>query len=274
MTMTADAPLALDPTTFPNLTGPEAEFYEFWWQNIRRSEDPNVMRWLEYEEHSVDRARQRFAELERVVALEGAKVLEVGCQAGAALVALGQLGADAVGIDIDAKAVSAAQLRAKGYQTQLRAEVGTASEMPFSTGEFDIVVSFDVLEHVPDKLAMLHETVRVLRPGGILMLSAPNRFGLKLLAADPHYNRKGITPLPGSVARWWVTNIRGEIEYEVETLPTRSWTERQLVRRGIELLPAPGESLPHPGLRGLPQRFKNELRQGFTIFGNKTVGGT
>lgn len=272
--MIADAPPVLDPTAFPNLTGPEAEFYEFWWQNIRRPEDPNVMRWLEYEESSVDRARQRFEELERVVSLKGAKVLEVGSQAGAALVALGQLGADAVGLDVDTKAVAATQLRANGYQTQVRAEVGTASEMSFSTNEFDIVVSFDVLEHVPDKLAMLHETVRVLRPGGILMLSAPNRFGLKLLAGDPHYNRMGITPLPGSVARWWVTEFRGEIEYDVETLPTRSWTERQLIRRGIQLLPAPGESLPPQGLRGLPQRFKNELRQGFTIFGRKSDGGT
>lgn len=274
MTMIADAPPVLDPATFPNLTGPEARFYEFWWQNIRRPGDPQVMRWLEYEEGSVERARQRFAELERVVALEGAKVLEVGCQAGSALVALDQLGADPVGIDVDAKTVAGAQLRAEGYQAKLRAEVGTASEMSFSTGEFDIVVSFDVLEHVPDKLAMLHEIVRVLRPGGVLMLSAPNRFGLKHLAADPHYNRKGITPLPGSVARWWVTKVLGQIEYGVETLPTRSWTERQLIRRGMQLLPAPGESLPPRGFRGLPQRFTNELRQGFTIFGCKSDGGT
>ncbi len=138
MDTNVDAPMALDPDVFPNLTGPEALFYEFWWKNIMRPEDPHVLRWLEYEEGAVERARERLAQLQRIVELDGAKVLEVGCQAGAALIALDQLGADAVGIDIDDKAVAGAGFRAEGYGAQVRAEVGTASELPYGTGQFDV----------------------------------------------------------------------------------------------------------------------------------------
>ncbi len=273
MTTTYDPaePITLDPAEFPVLTGPEADFFDYWWRNIMLPEDPHNMRWIEYEEGAVERARERLEVLNEMEDVKGKRILEIGCQGGAGLIALAQMGAHAVGIDVDAPNLEAAKIRAKGYGVEVHPTEASASELPYPSGEFDIVVSYDVLEHVPDKEAMLHEAVRVLRPGGLLMLSAPNRWGVKLLLADPHYKRKGITPLPAPLARGWVMHRHHEIEYDVETLPTCSWTERRLRRHGLELIPGPGKTF-GDGVGRLVDRLKDNLRQGFTIYGRKKPG--
>lgn len=264
------AVMELDRERFPNLMGVERPFLEFWSEHILRPDDPHRERWIEYEEGAVERARARTDLIRSVRDVRGQRVLDVGCQNGARLIALAQAGADRpAGIDVDLLGVAAAKVRAEAYGVEIHAKVGSACEMPFATGEFDIVASSDVLEHVPDKVAMLHECARVLKPGGLLCLSAPVRFSVKHLASDPHYHHRGVSILPGGVARWWLTTFRGEQEYEVETLPTRRWTERELRRRGLELLDATDAPRPSPGPSDLVRSLVDELRQGFTIFARK-----
>jgi len=54
---------------------------------------------------------------------------------------------------------------------------GTALNLPFADGRFDTVVSFEVLEHVPDSRVTLTELHRVLKPGGVLILTTPFLWG-------------------------------------------------------------------------------------------------
>ncbi len=260
----------LDPKLYPNLMGRERPFYDLWSESILRDDDPHRQRWIDYEEGAVERAEARNRLVESVTTLEGKRVLDVGCQNGAWLIALGQAGAVPSGIDVVAPAVEAARVRSKACGVDAVAEVGSACEMPFATGEFDVVASSDVLEHVPDKVAMLHECVRVLRPGGYLFLAAPVRFSAKHLIRDPHYGRAGISVLPGRAAGWVATKVYGESEYEVETLPTKAWTIRRLRGFGMEIL----DSAAAPGARPAPgpaamARIVDELRQGFTIIARK-----
>ena len=265
------AMLDLDPDSFPNLTGVERPFYEFWSERILRDDDPHRERWIDYEESAVERAEARNRMVATVTDLTGRRVLDVGCQNGAWLVALGLAGARPTGIDVVAPAVEAARIRTAAHGVAARAEVGSACEMPFATGEFDVVASSDVLEHVPDKVAMLHECVRVLRPGGLLFLVAPVRFSVKHLRSDPHYGHPGISVLPGAAAGWVATTFLGETEYEVETLPTRGWTVRRLRRFGMELIDVDpgGRRVPGPAAA---RRVVDELRQSFTIVARKTRG--
>jgi SAM-dependent methyltransferase len=50
---------------------------------------------------------------------------------------------------------------------------GSATQLPFRDGAFDVVAAFDVVEHVPDEDLILAELARVLRPGGRLLISVP-----------------------------------------------------------------------------------------------------
>ncbi|MGH7633626.1 MAG: class I SAM-dependent methyltransferase, partial [Gemmatimonadaceae bacterium] len=51
---------------------------------------------------------------------------------------------------------------------------GDAARLPFSTGRFAAITMFDVIEHIPDDAVAVCEALRVLRPGGALLVSTPN----------------------------------------------------------------------------------------------------
>lgn len=61
--------------------------------------------------------------------------------------------------------------------------VGSATSLPFDAASFDCILSTQVLEHVDDPQRMLLECSRVLKPGGMLILSAPQYFQLH---EEPH----------------------------------------------------------------------------------------
>jgi SAM-dependent methyltransferase len=94
-----------------------------------------------------------------------ARLLDVGC--GGAW--LGDHFNDYTGIDVSPEAVEAA--RSHGRQVLL---VDGGEPLPFDEGSFDGVVLKDVLEHVPDPVALVREVRRVLRPGGTVFASSPD----------------------------------------------------------------------------------------------------
>ena len=102
--------------------------------------------------------------------LRGKRVLDVGCGTGPFSLAAGQRGADVVSLDIGVQLLHRA--RAKGVT---RVVAGDAATLPFPTDEFDIVLSSECLEHTPDPERVVAEMLRVLRPGGRLVVTCPNR---------------------------------------------------------------------------------------------------
>lgn len=103
--------------------------------------------------------------------LNGARVLEDGCGTGtyAAQIA-DRFGAFVVGLDIEAERVEAASRRLP------RALVAAAEHLPHPANAFDVVFSNEVIEHVADDRAALAEMVRVVRPGGRILIFCPNRW--------------------------------------------------------------------------------------------------
>lgn len=122
--------------------------------------DPNLLN-----EHV---ARYRFA----ACFAPGADVLDAGCGAGYGSAELGEA-ASVVGIDLSEDAVRHATSTFGGPRVRfLRAACET---LPFADGSFDLVVAFEVIEHLVRWREMIEEARRVLRPKGLLLVSTPNK---------------------------------------------------------------------------------------------------
>jgi SAM-dependent methyltransferase len=150
------------------------------------------------------------------------RLLDIGCSTGILTRHYAEFFGKVVGVDIDDGAVEwARQNRAAG---NLRYQIGDSLNLPFLTGEFDIVTCTHIYEHVPDAQRMLDEIFRVLRPGGFCYFAAENR----VRWWDGHYNLPLVTLLPRPLGDIYVRLTgRGQRRYETHrTL----WGLRWLVR--------------------------------------------
>jgi len=113
----------------------------------------------------------RYAFAARLAA--GKRVLDAGCGTGYGCAALAGRASSVTGLDIAPEAIAhAREHSAAPGVTYLE---GSCSAMPLPDAAFDLVISFEVIEHLEDWQAFLSESRRVLAPGGIFMLSTPNR---------------------------------------------------------------------------------------------------
>jgi SAM-dependent methyltransferase len=103
-----------------------------------------------------------------------ARVLDIGCGCGYGTTALTEApGRLVVGLDRAADAVGYARGRyAEHPVTFLR---GHAGDLPVRSGTIDGVVGMEMIEHIRDAASVVSEACRVLRPGGVLIVSTPNR---------------------------------------------------------------------------------------------------
>ena len=135
-------------------------------------------------------------------------VLVDGCGVGMYVEHLAMVARRVVGLDIEAGRAREAHLHA--------AEVlcAAAEHLPFPTGAFDLVLSHEVLEHVQDGRRSIREIVRVLRPGGRLVLFCPNR-GYPFETHGIYWRgtyRFGNIPLVNYLPRIWRDRLAPHVE--------------------------------------------------------------
>jgi SAM-dependent methyltransferase len=103
----------------------------------------------------------------------GKRVLDAGCGAGYGSAELAQSALSVVGVDRAAEAIDFA--RAAYRFPNLRFERASCASLPHPDGAFDLVVAFEVIEHLENWREFLEEARRVLAPTGQFMVSTPNR---------------------------------------------------------------------------------------------------
>lgn len=80
---------------------------------------------------------------------------------------------EVTGVDISAEVVN--QAKAKYKKDNLRFVAGSAFDIPLPDGYFDVVVSFETIEHHDQHERMLSQIKRVLKPGGLMIISSPDK---------------------------------------------------------------------------------------------------
>jgi 2-polyprenyl-6-hydroxyphenyl methylase/3-demethylubiquinone-9 3-methyltransferase len=109
-------------------------------------------------------------------ALEGSKVLDVGCGGGILAEAMARRGAQVTGIDLSDKALRVAQLHLLESRLAIEYLSVSAEDLAESrAGSFDVVTCMELLEHVPEPAAMVAACARLVRPGGQVFFSTINR---------------------------------------------------------------------------------------------------
>jgi SAM-dependent methyltransferase len=112
------------------------------------------------------RTRALLGLLDKEVAENTARVLDVGCGAGNMIHHLSRYGT-VVGIDNNPIPLDVA--RQRGYDARL----ARAEDMPFEDGFFDVVAALDVIEHCDDDVQILRECYRVCTDGGVIAITVP-----------------------------------------------------------------------------------------------------
>jgi 2-polyprenyl-3-methyl-5-hydroxy-6-metoxy-1,4-benzoquinol methylase len=102
--------------------------------------------------------------------IEGKKLLDAGCGTGWFSKYAFDRKAIVTSMDVGENLLSQVAKKCDSERV-----VGSILEMPFEDNSFDIVVSSEVIEHTPDPLSAIVEIFRVLKPGGTVILSTPNR---------------------------------------------------------------------------------------------------
>jgi ubiquinone/menaquinone biosynthesis C-methylase UbiE len=138
------------------------------------------------------RTKQYFKELKLT---EETHILDIGCASGLLLQRIRvSFKSKGTGIDVSQVLIDKAK-REDSQNTYLLAD---ASNLPFPDNTFDIVTSFDNLEHIKEYKEVIKEIVRVLKPGGKLLLNTINKHNrltidwlLEKLGSDYHLRRAG-----------------------------------------------------------------------------------
>lgn len=140
-----------------------------------RLSEPTRVRLKKLLENVGDMALKRRARriIEVLSPQEGEKILDLGCGTGYYLFLLSSLpvSLNLVGLDNDSKALEEAR---DSLSKRIKFILSDCAKLPFKNKTFDKVVASEVLEHLQDDQKTLKEVSRILKPGGIFVISTPS----------------------------------------------------------------------------------------------------
>ncbi|MEL7199699.1 MAG: bifunctional 2-polyprenyl-6-hydroxyphenol methylase/3-demethylubiquinol 3-O-methyltransferase UbiG [Pseudomonadota bacterium] len=163
--------------------------------------------------------------------LTGMTALDIGCGAGLVCEPLARLGASMTGVDAAADNVAAASAHAEGSGLDIRYMAGEVASLDIGT--FNLVTSLEVIEHVADKQQFLRDVKERLAPGGLLIMSTPNRTAASRVLLVGAAEAIGYVPRG---THHWKDFIKPE---ELEDLLDSVGLE-VITRRGIAFSPSKG----------------------------------
>ena len=170
----------MQETEFPTLEL-QKEHWKYWNSRRGRPYEDDFLRPL--------RRGEKILGYLRSLPLERPTILDMGCGMGWFANLLAELG-PTTGIDLCDDAIA----QAKSKFPEVTFMAGNVYEMELPEQHFDVVVSQEVIAHVPDQTGYLERAARVLKPGGYLIVTTPNRF--------VHFRNYWAPIPPGHIEQW------------------------------------------------------------------------
>ena len=129
-------------------------------------------KWAEFanEYETARRLKLIFGELITPSELKNRQFLDAGSGGGHFSQAADSLGAKVVSLDVGINLLKQVGTRSGGKKV-----LGSTLELPLKKNLFDIVLSTEVIEHTPDPIKAIRELSKVVKPGGILLITVPCR---------------------------------------------------------------------------------------------------
>ncbi|MCI4662718.1 MAG: class I SAM-dependent methyltransferase [Neomegalonema sp.] len=167
----------------------------------RLGADPENRWYGGYVAHEWDHLRHAL--LNAPMAIEGADLLEFGCNVGGSAVVAARLGAKVTGVDVNPDYCDIATANIAAHGLEDRAAIlhcPDTRQMPFETARFDLIIANSVLEYVPPAIwpEVAKEIDRVLRPGGVVMVMGT---ASRLALQEVHSGRWLVNYLPREMDR-------------------------------------------------------------------------
>ena len=117
----------------------------------------------------------------RGISPAGQVTVDIGCGGGLLAEEMARLGATVIGVDPSRRSLATARAHAAAAGAVIDYRDGSGEHLPLADASADIIYCVDVLEHVRDPGAVLCETARVLKPGGLYLYDTINRTRLSKL---------------------------------------------------------------------------------------------
>jgi 2-polyprenyl-3-methyl-5-hydroxy-6-metoxy-1,4-benzoquinol methylase len=169
-----------------------------------------------------ERPESYYRDFLKLPLVAGQDILDWGCGLGRMLEVIADSApARLAGLDVNPECVRYVKARHPDWQVELLALPGLRA--PFPESSFDRIFLLDVLEHVHEPDTLLAECHRLLRPGGILTLSTPDRlafhkladrrpFGLMNLSFNIRHLLGRVWVDPTHVTEWTASGLRNRLE--------------------------------------------------------------
>jgi SAM-dependent methyltransferase len=134
--------------------------------------------------------RAQLAIVRTMLAGERGRILDIGCATGSTVTAFRNDGFELVGVDFSPEMIAYASRRF-GSDPKVQFSRADAELLPFRSESFDHVTCLGVFEYLPDYRQAISEIARVLRPGGLAILSIPSRISPYYISRDLAYTALG-----------------------------------------------------------------------------------
>ena len=163
---------------------------------------------ISFDQRCIDYARDRFAAVAGTEGWPYGTSLEIGCGTGFFTLNLKLAGVldECHVTDISPGMVEAAQRNAKGLGFEIEGEPADAERLPYDDDTFDLVIGHAVIHHIPDVELAFREMLRVLKPGGrVVICGEPTTYGdlvARRLSRATWWLTTRITALPPLRTAW------------------------------------------------------------------------